>query len=248
MPEQFAGIEVERREVIGKQARKYAAKRGMIPAVVYGGGREPVPIAVDSKSIIQILRSEKGQNSILLFSLKGTDNKRHVMVKEIQIDPVTNILIHADFKRVDMEKLIRVKVPIVFDGVPFGVKTQGGMVDMIMREVEVECLPAAIPDRIHVDIAPLKIGDHVKVGELKVGEGIRIAVEDHHLPVVMVSAPKVEVVATPEAEAEAGAEPEVIGKAKKAEEGEGEAAGKTEGKAEGKAPGKAEGKAKGKKE
>ena len=234
MPEQFVGIEVERRDVIGKQARKYAAKRGMIPAVVYGGKREPVPIAVDSKSIIHILRSEKGQNSILLFSLKGTDNQRHVMVKEIQIDPVTNILIHADFKRVDMKKLIRVKVPIMFEGVAFGVKTQGGMVDMIMREVEVECLPAAIPDRIHVDITPLKIGDHVKVADLKVGEGIRITVEDHNLPVVVISAPKVETVAAPEAEAEAGVEPEVVGRAKKAEDGEGEAEGKAEGKAKGK--------------
>lgn len=240
MPEQFIGIEVERREVIGKQARKHAAKRGMIPGVVYGGEREPVPIAVDSKSIIQILRSEKGQNSVLLFSLKGTDQQRHVMVKDIQIDPVTNTLIHADFKRVDMDKKIRVKVPIVFEGVAFGVKTQGGMVDMIMREVEVECLPATIPDRIHVDLTPLKIGDHVKVGDLKVADGIRITVEDHHLPVVVISAPKLETVATTEAEAEVAAEPEVIGRGKKGEEAEGEA--------EGKGPAKAEAKTKGKKE
>jgi large subunit ribosomal protein L25 len=228
MPEQFIGIEVERREVIGKQARKHTAKRGMIPGVVYGGEREPVPIAVDSKSIIQILRSEKGQNSVLLFSLKGTDQQRHVMVKDIQIDPLTNTLIHADFKRVDMDKKIRVKVPIVFEGVSFGVKTQGGMVDMIMR------------DRIHVDLTPLKIGDHVKVGDLKVGEGIRITVEDHHLPVVVISAPKLEAVATTEAEAEIAAEPEVVGRGKKAEEGEGEAEGKGAGKADAKAKGKKE--------
>jgi large subunit ribosomal protein L25 len=169
---------------------------------------------------------------VLLFSLKGTKQQRHVMVKDIQIDPVTNTLIHADFKRVDMEKKIRVRVPIVFEGVAFGVKTQGGMVDMIMRELEVECLPAAIPDRIHVDLTPLKIGDNVKVGDLTVGEGIRIAVEDHHLPVVVISAPKVETAATPEAEAEgeASLEPEVIGRGKKAEEGEGEGEGEGKGK------------------
>ena len=127
------------------------------------------------------------------------------MVKDIQIDPVTNTLIHADFKRVDMEKKIRVKVPIVFEGMAFGVKNQGGMVDMIMREVEVECLPAVIPDRLHVDLTPLKIGEGVKVGDLKVAEGIRIAVEDHHLPVVVISAPKVEAAAATEAEGEAEA-------------------------------------------
>ncbi len=236
MPEQFIEIEVEPRDVIGKKARKHAAKSGMIPGVVYGGGRPPVPIAVDSKRIIQILRSEKGQNSVLLFSLKGTQQQRHVMVKDIQIDPVTNTLIHADFTRVDMEKKIRVKVPIVFEGLAFGVKNQGGMVDMIMREVEVECLPAVIPDRLHVDLTPLKIGEGVKVGDLKVADGIRIAVEDHHLPVVMVSAPKVEAApaAEGEGEAEASQEPEVIGRGKKAEEGEGEGEGDSKGKGEGK--------------
>ncbi len=236
MPEQFLEIEVESRDVIGKQAQKHAAKRGMIPGVVYGGEPGPVPIVVDAKKIIQILRSEKGQNSVLLFSLKGTQQQRHVMVKDIQIDPVTNILIHADFTRVDMEKKIRVKVPIVFEGLAFGVKNQGGMVDMIMREVEVECLPAVIPDRIHVDLTPLKIGEGVKVGDLKVAEGIRIAVEDHHLPVVMISAPKVEAApaAEGEAAAEASQEPEVIGRGKKAEEGEGEDEPKGKGEGKGK--------------
>ncbi len=247
MSEQFIEIEVERREVIGKRARKVAALSGMVPGVVYGGGKEPVPIAVDSKGIIQILRSEKGANSVLLFSMKGTKQQRHVMVKDIQIDPVTNTLIHADFKRIMMDQKIRVKVPIIFEGVAFGVKNQGGMVDMIMREVEVECLPIAIPDRLHVDLTPLKIGESVKVGDLKVAEGIRIVIEDHHLPVVVVSAPRVETAATPaEGEAEVAAEPEVIGRGKKAEEGEGEAKGKPE--AKGKAEAKAKPEGKGKKE
>lgn len=242
MPERFIEIEVESREVIGKQALKHAAKRGMIPGVVYGGEPGPVPIVVDAKKIIQILRSEKGRNSVLLFSLKGTTRQRHVMVKDIQINPLTNTLIHADFKRLDMDKKIRVKVPIVFEGTAIGVKTQGGMVDMIMREIEVECLPAEIPDRLHVDLTPMNIGDSVKVSDLKVPEGIRIAVEDHHLPVVHVSAPKVEAapVVEAEAEAEASQEPEVIGKGKKPEEGEAAAEGAPKAKAEGKGKGKKE--------
>ena len=248
MAEQFIEIEVERREVIGKQARKQAAKVGMIPGVVYGGGKEPVPIAVDSKRIIQILRSEKGANSVLLFSMKGTKQQRHVMVKDIQINPVTNTLIHADFKRVEMDRKIRVKVPIIFEGTSYGVKNQGGIVDMIMREIEVECLPANIPDRLHVDLTPLKLGESVKVGDLKVAEGIRIAVEDHHLSVVNISAPRVEVApaATEEAVIEEAQEPEVIGRGKKAEEGEAEGKGKPEAKGKPDAKGKSE--AKGKKE
>lgn len=228
MPEQqFIEIEVERREVVGKKARRDAAAKGMIPGIVYGGGREPVPIHVDSKKIIQILRSEKGANSILLFSLKGTKSQRHVMVKDFQIDPMTNTLIHADFKRIMLDQTVRVKIPIVLEGTAVGVKTQGGVVDVIMREVEVECLPADIPDKIRVDLTPLHVGEGVKIADLKLAENVKILVEDGHLPIVHVVAPRVE--AEPVAEAvegeEAGQEPEVIGKGKKAEE-EGEESGK----------------------
>jgi len=223
MAQQFIEIEVERREVIGKKARRATAEIGMIPGIVYGGEREPVPIAVDPKRIIQILRSEKGANSILLFSLKGTSSQRHVMIKDFQIDPVSNQLIHADFKRILMDRKVRVKVPIVYDGVAFGVKNEGGLVDVIMREVEVECLPSDIPDRIHVDLTPLKVGDSVKIQDLTAGKNVEILAEDLHLPVVQVEAPRVEVEKAEEQVAEEAAqEPEVIGKSKKASEEEGE--------------------------
>lgn len=219
--QKFIEIEVERRENAGKKARREVEAKGMIPGVVYGGGKEPVPIAVDPKKIIQIMRSEKGVNSILLFSLKGTKAQRHVMVKDFQIDPTTNTLIHADFKRIMLDEKVRVKVPIQFDGMAWGVKNQGGMVDVIMREVELECLPADIPDRIHVDLTPMKVGDNVKLSDLKVGESVKIWEEDLHQPVVILAAPRVE--AEPAKPAEEGAEeqePEVIGKGKKAGEGE----------------------------
>ncbi len=223
MAQQFIEIEVERREVIGKKARRATAEIGMIPGIVYGGDREPVPISVDPKKIIQILRSEKGANSILLFSLKGTSSQRHVMIKDFQIDPVSNELVHADFTRILMDKKVRVKVPIVYDGVAFGVKNESGLVDVIMREVEVECLPTDIPDRIHVDLTPLKVGDSVKIQDLTAGKNVQILAEDPHLPVVQVEAPRVEVEKAEEQVAEEGAqEPEVIGKGKKTSEEEGE--------------------------
>jgi len=221
MSQHFIEIEVERRETSGKKSRREAAQKEMIPGVVYGGGKEPVPIAVDPRKIIQIMRSEKGQNSILLFSLKGTKSQRHVMVKDFQIDPTTNQLIHADFKRIMLDERIRVKVPIQLDGTAWGIKNQGGIVDVIMREVEVECLPVDIPDRLHVDLTPLKVGDSVKLSDLKVRENIKIWEEDLHQPVVVIAAPRVE--AEPEKPAEEGAEeqePEVIGRGKKAAEGE----------------------------
>lgn len=233
MPEQFIEIEVERREVIGKKAKRDTAAKGMIPGIVYGGGREPVPIAVDPRKIIQILRSEKGVNSILLFSLKGTKSQRHVMIKDFQIEPVTNTLTHADFKRIMLDQKLRVQVPLVFEGTSIGVKTEGGMVDVIMREVEVECLPAHIPDKIHVNLAPLKIGDGIKVNDLKVAESVRIVEDDMNATIVHVTAPKIEAApAAVEGEAETAQEPEVIGRGKKAEEEGEEGAKESKGKKE----------------
>jgi large subunit ribosomal protein L25 len=220
MPEQFIEIEVEPRPTTGKKSRRDAAEKGLIPGVVYGGGKDPVPIAVDPKKIIQILRSERGQNSILLFSLKGTKAQRHVMVKDFQVNPVSNELIHADFTRIMMDQKVRVDVPLVFEGMALGVKTQGGLMDVIMREVAVESLPADIPDRIHVDLSPLKIGDSVKISDLQVSDKVKIMEEDLSQPIVSIAAPRIEAAAEGEEEEteEEGQEPELIAKGKKAEE------------------------------
>ncbi len=221
MPEQFIEIEVELRATTGKKSRREAAEKGLIPGIVYGGGKDPVPIAVDPKKIILILRSEKGRNSILLFSLKGTKAQRHVMVKDIQVNPVSNELIHADFTRIMMDQKVRVDVPLVFEGIAWGVKNQGGLMDVIMREIEIESLPADIPDKIHVDLTPLKVGDSVKISDLHVGDEVRITEEDENQPVVIIAAPRIEAAEAEEEEEEAaeeGQEPEVIAKGKKPEE------------------------------
>ncbi|MEW5765810.1 MAG: 50S ribosomal protein L25 [Acidobacteriota bacterium] len=218
MSQQFIEIEVEQRPEVRKKGRQWTASKGLIPGIVYGGGKEPVPIAVDPRKIIQILRSEKGRNTILLFSLKGTKAQRHVMVKEIQINPVTNELIHADFTRIMMDQKVKVRVPVVCEGTAYGVKTEGGLLDVIMREVQVECLPADIPDRVTIDLTPLKVGDSIKVSQLTFKEGVRVIENDLNQPVVVIAAPRIE--AAPAAGEEAAPEsqePEVIGKGKKSE-------------------------------
>jgi len=220
MAAEFMEIEVEKREITGKKARQEAKARGLVPGVVYGADKEPVPIFVDPLKVIQILKSEKGMNSILLFSLKGTKSKRHVMIKDFQIRPATNELLHADFKRILMDQKVRVRVPVVCDGVAFGVKNQGGVVDQVMREVEVECLPAEVPDKIHVDLTPMKLNESVKLSDLRLAEGVTILAEDKHQPVVVIAAPRVEAEPVAAAEEVASIEPEVIGKGKKPEEGE----------------------------
>lgn len=213
----FIEIEVEPRPQVRKKGRQWARSKGLIPGIVYGGGKDPVPIAVDPKKIIEILRSEKGRNSILLFSLKGTKAQRHVMVKDIQINPVTNELIHADFTRIMMDRKVKVRVPVVFEGTAFGVKNEGGLVDVIMREIHVECLPTDIPDKVTVDLTPLHIGDSVKVSDLKLPDGVKVEGAELHQPVVNVVAPRIEAAPAPAEAAEATQEPEVIGKGKKAE-------------------------------
>lgn len=223
MTEQIQEVVVEKREITGKASGKKAIE-GCIPATVYGGGTEPLSIYVDSKKVVEILRSEKGKNSILLFSLKGTKRRRHVMIKDFQINPVTNKLIHADFRRTDPEEKVKVRIPIVCEGIPEGVKTDGGLLDQIMREIEIECEAQAIPAKITLDISSLKIHQSIKISDLKFGENVKVLAEDKSQPVVHVIAPKAEVEATPAA-AEEGApqEPEVIAKGKKIEEeGEGE--------------------------
>jgi len=220
MATEFMEIEVEKREATGKKCRQEAQRRGLVPGVVYGADKEPVPIFVEPAKVIQILKSEKGMNSILLFSLKGTKAKRHVMIKDFQIRPATNELLHADFKRILMDQKVRVRVPVVCDGVAFGVKNQGGIIDQIMREVEVDCLPADVPDKIHVDLTPLKLGESIKLSDLHLAEGVSILAEDKHQPVVVVAAPRVEAEPVAATEEAPSIEPEVIGKGKKPEEGE----------------------------
>ena len=221
MTEHIQEIVVEKREIFGKSSGR-KAPAGQIPATVYGGGAEPISIYIDSAKLIEILRSEKGMNTLLLFSLKGTKRRRHVMVKEFQIHPVTNDLVHADFRRTEPEEMVKVRIPVVCEGTPIGVKQDGGLVDQVIREIEIESEAATIPAKITLDISGLKIRQSIKINQVDLGEKIKIMAEDKTQPIVHVIPPKAEVEEAAPAVAEEGApaEPEVIGKGKKVEEGE----------------------------
>jgi large subunit ribosomal protein L25 len=213
-------LEVSRREDGGKNvARRYRAS-GKVPAVVYGGHRDPVAIIVDRKTVSELIqKSDHGVRSIFLLKMSGTDQQRHAMIKEIQIDPISRRMTHIDFVRVTMDEKVRVTVPVHIDGTAIGVK-EGGILDWQVRDLHVECLPGAIPDAINVDVSNLGVHQYVRVSELTLPEGVRV-LDDPDRVVVGVTHAKAEVEAAPaEAEAAVPAEPEVIKKGKPEEEKE----------------------------
>jgi len=194
-----------------------------VPAVLYGGdGAKATPIAVAPKPLLKILHSESGQNTLISLKLAGGGDAR-VLVKDFQLDPITHEILHADFYRVAMDKVLRVTIPIVVQGEPAGVKQQGGVLEHIRREIEIECLPADIPEHIDIDVANLMLHQGVRVRDIASNPKWK-AVSDPDLMLVHVIMPKAEeAAATPEATAAAAtatpAEPEVIKKGKKEEEG-----------------------------
>jgi large subunit ribosomal protein L25 len=221
-----AVLEASPRSSRGKNEARRLRASGKIPAVVYGGDQPGgSAIAVDPKVLMRILHSDTGVNT--LISLKtGSAAQVRVLVREYQLDPVTSHLLHADFYRVAMDKKLTVTVPIVVRGEAPGVKQQGGVLDFVHREVDVECLPADIPDHIDVDVSGLMVGQSVRVRD--VATNVKwTAVSDSDMMLVHVIMPKVEEVApAPDAAAAAAAatpaEPEVIkkGKVEKPEEEE----------------------------
>jgi len=240
-------IEVRPREQFGKNQSRRLRRDGQIPAIVYGAHKDPVAITVDPTKILEILHSESGANTIFQLSLLGRDQKRHVMIKEYQVDPLKGRLLHADFVRIQMDEVIEVEVPVHVTGEAAGVKLDGGILEHVSRQVRISCLPGDIPEHVTIDVAPLKIGDKLNVSDLPKSDRYRI-LSDREQTLVVVSPPaKEEVpVAAVEAAAAAPAEPEVIKKGKAAAEGEEEGAaapdeGKKE-KAEKKEPKKPEGK------
>lgn len=220
-----AVLEAVERNLRGKNEARRLRASGQIPAVVYGekeGGRA---IAVDPKLLARILQTELGANTLIALKLpRGSDTR--VLVKEYQLDPVTHQLLHADFYRVAMDKLIRVDVTVVPRGEPKGVKQQGGVLDLVHRQIEIECLPADIPEHIEVDVSELMVGQSIRVRDVATDPKWK-ACSDPDMMLMHVIIPKVEEVpVTPEAAAAAAAtpaEPEVIKKGKK-EEAEGEVA------------------------
>ena len=218
-----ATLEVARRDGRGKNEARRLRAAGRIPAVVYGarkddGTRPAVAVGVDPKALMRILRSESGANTIITLKLDGADSQ--VMVKEHQVDPVTHHLLHADFYQLAMDRAITVTVPVAIHGESRGVKQQGGLLDFVTRELQVQCLPTDIPEHINVDVSELLLHQAVRLRDLPVNPKWK-ALNDPDTMLVHVILPKAEEVAPAEGEAAAaaatpaaGSEPEVIKKGK----------------------------------
>ncbi len=227
-------VQAEPRQDFGKNSNRRLRRAGRIPAVVYGGGGPAIPVAVDPKAVLRILRSEAGHNSIFTLEVNGKAPAR-VMLRDWQMEPLREDLLHVDMIRVALNTRLRVRVPIQFTGEPQGVKMQGGIFETVLREVEVECLADDIPDHIAMDVSGLAIGKSVRVSELPVSSKVRV-LSDAERVVAHVIAPRAEE-EKPAAEATeaAPAEPELIRKRKPEEEpSEAEAESEKEGKREAK--------------
>ena len=156
-------MEVTPREGRGKNAARRLRASGKVPAIVYGLGREPQAVAVDTKEMTTVLKDPAGHNRV--FDLRVGGTREHAMAVDYQIDPVKHSLLHVDLRRVDLDRPIRVSVPVASVGVAFGVKNQGGFEEMVSREVSIECRPLDIPENIEVDIEALRVGEAVRAGD-----------------------------------------------------------------------------------
>ncbi len=158
-------LTVDRREELGKERVKKLRREGRIPAIVYGGGKDPIAITVDEKSVTEILKQETGENTIFLLKLKGTKQERRTMIRDIQIDPVSRRITHVDFLRIVRGHKISLTVPVELTGDSIGVR-HGGLLNFVTREIEIEVLPRELPEKIELDISDLDIEQHVTVGDL----------------------------------------------------------------------------------
>jgi large subunit ribosomal protein L25 len=215
-------VEAKPRDDRGKNAARRLRRQGHVPAVLYGGEGKSLTLAVNAKQLAAILRSESGRNTI--FKVKLSTGDQAAMLKDWQVDPLLGSLLHVDLLRVAMDVRMHVMVPVHTFGEPQGVKLQGGIFEMVTREVEVECLPSDIPGEIRVDVSELMIGKQLRAGDLPIDTAKIRLVSDPQRVVAHVVALRAEEEKPAEAvaaEAAAPAEPEVIKKGKKeAEEGE----------------------------
>jgi large subunit ribosomal protein L25 len=216
-----ATLQADKRDGRGKNEARRLRASGRIPAVVYGTEKnKATEIAVDPKVLLRILHSESGVNTLIGLEGAGLSSGGKVLVKEYQLDPIDHRLLHADFYAVAMDKKLTVTVPIVVKGEPKGVKQQGGIVDFVNREIEVECLPADIPEHIDIDISELMLHQGVRVRDLPKNDKWE-PISEADMMIVHVVTLKVEEAPAADAAAAAPtatAEPEVIKKGKKDEE------------------------------
>jgi len=219
-------VAAQPRESRGKNEARRTRRSGLIPAVVYGAYKEPVTVAVSPKAILQIVHSASGYNTIFNLDIEGRENTP-VMVVDYQNDPVRGTLLHADLKRIDLTKRIRVSIPLGTTGEAKGVKTQGGLLEVITRAAEIECLPDEIPESFTVDVTELLIGQSKRFSDLPLTGSMKligapetviahiVTMRAEEVKPAAEAAPTAEAAATP-----AAAEPEVIKKGKKEEAAE----------------------------
>ena len=218
-----AVLEATVRESRGKNEARRTRAGGQVPAVVYGaagagGNSEPTAICVEPKALRKILLSDSGANTLISLKLAGAGDTR-VLVKDYLLDPITHQILHADFYRIAMDKVLKITVQLTVKGDAPGVKQQGGILEFVHRQVEVECLPADIPEHLEVNVSELMMHQGVRVRDLPANPKVKVLTEADMM-LVHVIMPKAEEAATPAADAAAAAptaaaEPEVIKKGKK---------------------------------
>jgi large subunit ribosomal protein L25 len=210
-------LEAQPREAGTKNHARRVRQGGKIPAVVYGAGKDSMPITVDPRHVLRILHSVTGHNTIFDLALTGGEPTK-AMIVDWQYEPIKGTLLHIDLKRIALDKVLKVSVPIFLVGESAGVKQDGGIMEQMLREVEIECLPGDIPSHIDADVSELTFGKVLRVSDLPHSDKLKF-ITDANQPVAHVTLVKEEVVATPDAAA--AAEPEVIKKGKQDADEEG---------------------------
>jgi large subunit ribosomal protein L25 len=212
-------ITAESRDSRGKNEARRLRAKGSMPAVVYGGSTGPLPVAVSPKELTRILNSKTGHNTIFNLNVGGSEDTP-VMIVDWQYDPIKNSLLHVDLKRIDLNQRIVVNVPVITQGEPKGVKVQGGLHEIVTRELQIECLPQEIPEHFIVDVSELMIGQSIRAGDIPMSGSVKLLSNPDTLVshVVALKAEEEPAAVTAVETAAPAAEPEVIKKGKKEEE------------------------------
>jgi large subunit ribosomal protein L25 len=220
----IVSLEAARREGVGKGVARKLRVEGRVPGVYYGRGEEAIPLVVGLKDLEAVIQGAEGSNVIVDLKVAGAQAKdRKALIREIQRDPVAGSILHLDLQHISLTERITVEVPVVLVGTPVGVKDAGGILEHLLREVEVECLPTDIPSKLEVDVSALGIGDTLHVSDIKAE---RAAIKTEAGRAIATVVPPTVLEEPKPAEEAAPAEPELIAKEKKEEEEETEEGGK----------------------
>lgn len=212
------------RDIKGKGAARSLRRQGQVPAVIYGHGRDPLPLSLNARDLDKMLAHIQAESTVIEVTVGGHSAK--TLIREIQRHPIKRQILHVDFQALVAGELVTVNIPIVLNGIPEGVRLEGGVLDQTLRELEIECDPSDIPDHAELDITNMVIGDSLHVSDIKLPANVRI-LDDPETSVAVLAAPRAVIEETPAVEAVEGAaevtgEPEVIGKGPgDEEEGEG---------------------------